>query len=105
MAALDGALSDASAPIEERDTEWGPGPWNGPRGGSWWIFPLIALVIVAVFVRGMIRAMSRGGGVVCMGGHRTEHGADAREELEALRREVRELREAVRRERRPVPSV
>lgn len=80
---------------------WGAGPWNGPMWGFWWIFPLIGLTIAAVFVWAMIRAMSRGGGFMCMGGHRTEPGADVQAELEALRREVRELRDAVRREERP----
>jgi hypothetical protein len=65
-----------------------------PMWGLWWIFPLIGLTIAAVFVIGMVRAMNRGNGFPGMGGHRP----DERQELEALRREVRELRDRVPRE-------
>lgn len=71
---------------------WGPEPWGAPMWGFWWIFPLIGLTIAAIFVIAMVRAMNRGQGFLCMGGHRHEE----REELEALRREVRELRDQLR---------
>jgi len=68
---------------------WGPGPW---MMGFGWIFPLIGLTIALIFVIAMVRAMSRGGGFMCMGGH---HGAGSEEAAE-LRRELRELREEIK---------
>ena len=70
---------------------WGPGPWMGPMWGFWWIFPVVGLLICLFFAIAMIRMMSGGGRLMCMGPHR-HHG----EETARLRREVEELREQVR---------
>ncbi len=73
---------------------WGPGPWMGPMGGFWWIFPVIGLLICLFFVIAMVRMMIIGGGrFMCMGPH--NHGS---EETARLRREVEELREQVRKQ-------
>jgi len=73
---------------------WGPGMgWWGPMAGFWWIFPLIGLTIALVFVIAMVRAMSRGGGLMCMGGH---HAGESNEAAD-LRREVRELHDEIKR--------
>ena len=71
---------------------WGPGPWGAPMWGFGWIFPLVGLIICAVFVVSMVRAMIGGRGFMCMGDHRG-HASD--EEAE-LRREIRELREEIK---------
>jgi hypothetical protein len=59
--------------------------------GFWWVFPLLGLVMVIACGIMMVRAMSRGGGMSCMGGHR----AGAGDSMDELRREVRGLREEV----------
>jgi hypothetical protein len=69
--------------------------WCGPSmWGFWWIFPVIGLAICLVFVMAMIRAMSRGSGFMCMGGHgHTREGtAELRAEVGKLREEVGRLR-------------
>ena len=62
--------------------------WNGPppMWGMWWIFPLIGLVFVIV----VLFAISRffGGGAVFCGSRRYN-------EMEDLRREMRELKEEI----------
>jgi hypothetical protein len=66
---------------------WGPGTW------AWgWIFPLIGLVMCVAFMAMMMRAMGRGHGFMCMGGHR-QAGSDP---LTEIQRELRELREEVK---------
>ncbi len=72
---------------------WGPGPWMGPMGGVWWIFPVIGLLICLFFVIAMARMMSGGGRFMCMGPHNHES-----EETAKLRREVEELREQVKKQ-------
>jgi hypothetical protein len=71
---------------------WGPGGWGPPMWGFGWIFPLIGLAICVVFFTAMVRAMSGGRHVMCMGGHRRDL-----DETAELRRQVRELREEVER--------
>lgn len=71
---------------------WGPGWWGSPMGGFWWIFPVIGLSIALVLVVAIVRAMSGGRQLMCMGGHRSE-GSD---EVAQLSREVRELREEIK---------
>jgi hypothetical protein len=77
---------------------WGPGWWGppmwGPMAALWWIFPLIGLAIGLVFVIAMVRAMNRGGGFMCMGGHRG--GGREDEDVAGLRREIRELRAEIK---------
>ena len=70
---------------------WGPGWWGPPMWGFAWIFPLIGLSIGLGCLIVMLRGQARGGGPMCMGGHRVPGG----ESTEELRREVRELREEV----------
>ncbi len=70
---------------------WGPGWWGHPMWSLGWIFPLIGLAIALVFVVVMARAMTRGGGFMCM--HRPRHEPDAR--VDELLREIRELRDEV----------
>ena len=72
---------------------WGSGPWGAPIVGGWWVFPLLGLVMAIACMIMMVRAMTRGGGMSCMGGHRSGAGDPADE----LRREVRGLREEVER--------
>ncbi len=65
---------------------WG-GYWGAPWNGFGWIFPLIGLLFMVVMAVACLRMM---GG--CMAGH-AHHSTG---ELEALRREVRELQEEIR---------
>ncbi len=62
--------------------------WNGPppMWGMWWIFPLVGLIFVIV----MLFAISRffGGGFGFCGGRRYD-------EIEDLKREMRDLKEEV----------
>lgn len=57
------------------------------------MFPLLGLVMVIACGIMMARAMSRGGGMSCIGGH----GTGARDPADELRREVQGLREEVER--------
>ena len=72
---------------------WGPGPWMGPMGGFWWIFPLMGLLVCLFFLIAMTRMMGRGGPFACMGPR--HHVGD---ETAQLRREVEELRAEVRKQ-------
>ncbi len=63
--------------------------------GFWWVMPLVGVVLVMVFLITMIRMIRSGHGPMCIGGH--DNGS--RDELGALRREIRELREELRRQR------
>jgi len=62
--------------------------WNGPppMWGIWWIFPLIGLVFIIV----VLFAISRffGGGIGFCGGRRYD-------EIEDLRREIRDLKDEI----------
>ena len=77
---------------------WGAGPWGPPMMWSfWWIFPLIGLLLCAVFLVALIRLLGSGRGFMCMGGHR----ADGRDESADLRREIQELREEIKQLKAP----
>lgn len=60
--------------------------------GFFWIFPLVGLVIVIVMVFVCLRMMGGIWRFGCMGGH----GGQSASETEDLRREVRELKQAIR---------
>ena len=65
---------------------WGHEPWMAPMWGFWWLFPVLGLVICALFLVAIVRAIS-GGRFMCMG-----PGQPAGEETARLRREVEDLR-------------
>jgi len=67
--------------------------WNGhyPMWGMWWIMPLIGLVFIIVVLFAISRFL--GGGGWFGGGRRYD-------EMEELRREIRELKDEVARLRR-----
>lgn len=71
---------------------WGPEPWMGPMWGFWWIFPLIGLLVCALFVIVIARAFSSGR-FMCMGTHHDENAETVR-----LRREVEQLREELKKQ-------
>jgi uncharacterized membrane protein len=73
---------------------WGSGPWMGPMWGSWWIFPVIGLLICLLVVVVVLRTIASGGRLTCMGPHHRDS-----DEIERLRREVEELREQVKKQR------
>jgi hypothetical protein len=58
-----------------------------PMWSFWWIFPVLGLVICALFLVAMVRAIIGGGGFMCMGPREP-----AGEETARLRREVEDLR-------------
>ncbi len=62
--------------------------WNGPHPvwGMWWIFPLIGLVFVIVALFAISRFFG-GGGWFC--------GGRGYDEIEELRREIRDLRDEI----------
>lgn len=62
------------------------GVWTTGGAGSWWIFPLLGLAIMAV----MAFACSRVSG--CMGGR----AGRGRDDVAQLRRDLQELKEDVR---------
>jgi uncharacterized membrane protein len=73
---------------------WG-GYWGGPWGGFGWLFPVLALLFMAVMMLlcarmmgGMMRRGPEGGHTA----HRADEIADLRREVESLRDEVRKLR-------------
>lgn len=68
---------------------WGPGPWMGPMGGFWWIFPVIGLLVCLRFLIATTRMMGRGGPFACMGPRDADETAKLRREVEELRAEVR----------------
>jgi uncharacterized membrane protein len=68
---------------------WGPGPWMGPMGGFWWIFPVIGLLVCLLFLIAMTRMMGRGGPFACMGLRDADETANLRREVEEPRAEVR----------------
>jgi hypothetical protein len=72
----------------------GHGSWGGPWGGFGWIFPLLGLVFMVLMLLFCLRRM---GGTMC--GCGMPHGQIPQSDLEALRREVRELREELHRVR------
>ena len=72
---------------------WGPGPWMGPMAGFWWVFPVIGLLICLFLVITIVRMMSGGGHVMCLGSQCREGDETAR-----LRREVEALREEVKKQ-------
>lgn len=67
---------------------WGPGLWITPMWGFWWIFPVIGLLICLVFIVVVVRIVSSGGHVMCMGPHLPMR----------LRREIEELREELKKQ-------
>lgn len=66
---------------------WG-GYWGPAWGGFGWIFPVIGLLFMVV----MILVCVRGMGGMMRGGCLTGHAGHSPGEVEALRREVRELK-------------
>jgi uncharacterized membrane protein len=68
---------------------WGPGPWMGPMGGFWWIFPVIGLLVCLLFLIAMTRMMGRGGPFARMGLRDADETANLRREVEEPRAEVR----------------
>lgn len=68
------------------------GYWGGPWGGFGWIFPLLGLTFMVVMV---LYCMRRMGGMSHCGGA-PGHGQAAHSDIEALRREIQDLREEVR---------
>ncbi len=62
--------------------------WNGPAPmwGMWWIFPLIGLVCIIVILFAISRFF--GGGMGFCGGRRHD-------EIDDLRREMRELKDEI----------
>ena len=77
---------------------WGPGPWGAtPMWGFWWIFPVIGLLVGVTFLVMMVRVLTTGRGVMCMGGHHassSDETVQMRRELDALREEVKQLKAA-----------
>jgi hypothetical protein len=71
---------------------WG-GSWGGTWAGFGWVFPVIALLFMAVMMFLCFRRMGRMG---CRG-HEGSGRAPADTEVGDLRREVQQLREEVRR--------
>jgi len=65
------------------------GYWGGPWGGFGWIFPLLGLTVMVVMVLFCMRRMGGMSHCGCTPGH----GQPAHPEIEALRREIQELRE------------
>ncbi len=71
---------------------WG-GYWGGAWAGFGWVFPVIALLFMAVMMFVCCRMMGKMG---CWG-HEGGHAAHADTEVGELRREVQQLREEIRR--------
>ena len=66
--------------------------WNGPHPmwGMWWIFPLIVLAFI-IFMLFVISRFCRGGVAFC-GPRRSEEMEDLRKEIRDLKDEVAKLR-------------
>lgn len=64
------------------------GHWGGPWAGFGWIFPLVGLVVMVLM---LLLCMRRMGGTMC--GCERHHAQHAPSEVEALRREIQELRD------------
>ncbi len=65
------------------------GYWGGPSGFGW-VFPLLGLVLMILMIATCFRRM---GGMPACGGMRGHEAQPPSSEIEALRREVQELRE------------
>ena len=68
------------------------GYWGGPWGGFGWVFPLLGLALMVIMVLVCLRRM--GGSWHC--GCAPVHGQPAHPDIEALRREIQELRDELR---------
>jgi uncharacterized membrane protein len=68
------------------------GSWGGPWGGFGWIIPLLAFTFMVVMVLFCFRRM----GGMWHGGCPPDRGQPAGPEIEALRREIQELRDELR---------
>ncbi len=74
---------------------WG-GYWGPPWGGFGWIFPLIGLLFMVVMVFMCIRMMGGMSRFGCMGSHGGQNAKeteDLRQEVQAMKEEIRQLRD------------
>ncbi len=73
------------------------GYWGGPWGGFGWIFPLIGLVFMVVMIVVCMHRMGSLRHCGCLPSFRPP----AAPEIEALRREIQDLREELHKRREP----